>query len=184
MNIVKQQCLLILFVIISNTLLAQFSIDGPTKVCRGKTVEFSILNPQTNHTYYWSGSAGAIVLQPTGLTTTILFDQELTTVITVVEKDSLGNILNTYYKEVPVKGLPNPKILSQTRVGCEQLNDPNAENPSNLFLDETKCHKVCSGSIVAYEAFTTNGNTYSWSVTGGSIVGSSTSAAVHVQWGG
>lgn len=174
------------FILLSVQLSSQIVIIvGPSEVCRQKKESFSVDNPVAGHNYFWSVDTGAVVLQPIGISTTVLFNHEVTSVtLTVTEKDANGSVTAISSKEIPVKNLPNPIIITNVRVGCEKLDEPDPENPSSLFLDDGKCHKVCANSIVQYSANETMGTTYNWVVNGGTIIGANNGVTVQVQWGG
>lgn len=181
-----QVYMLLLFIILCSkqNIFAQINIGGSPKACKGTKQTFVVENPQANHRYFWSAGSGAVVLNSIGDTTTIVFDVLNNVLVTLHGKDTAGNIVSTATKEIVVSPLPIPIIYTHNRVGCEKLDEPNDENNNELFLPDDKCQKTCANTLVTYEAKEILDNMYSWTVNGGTIVGSSNGTTVQVQWGG
>ncbi|MCZ2299433.1 MAG: hypothetical protein LC134_08155 [Chitinophagales bacterium] len=159
----KNQLFCIVFLVFTTLLcnnlihaqILEIDIGGPSKTCRKTKETFSIDVPTTGVAYKWSVSDSTLLLSGIyGDSTTILFDGTDSVVIISIEgRDSTGTLVAMGSRTIPVKGLPNPKILSTVRVGCERLNDSTrAEDPSEpLFLDDGSCFKVCEYSRTAFQ---------------------------------
>lgn len=130
-------------------------ITGITIVCSGKQASYSIAG-LTGSTYLWTVTGGNISGSNTASSITVLWSIAGTGTATIKQTNSLGcdSIVSV---SVTIRPTPVPSI-NGTNTGCATVG--------NRFY-----------------VFSASGNTYSWTVSGGTIIGVSTDTACFITWG-
>ena len=132
------------------------SISGPATACTGTTVTYSVPH-NAGRAYTWTVSAGGTITAGQG-----------TSSITVSWNTAGANTLSV---------LENI-IATGCNATSPNFNVTVTATPLSLI---TGSNSVCSGSTQVYTA--SSASTYNWSVIGGTISGSATSASVTIIWG-
>lgn len=138
-------------------------ITGDNAACVGQTKAYIVAQPSTQTTYLWAATNGATF--PNGNNsagTNILFNNQGLTNITVTETNQNCSTTTVAYPVV-VSITPNP-VLSSTSGGLNTAG-------------------VCALSTHNYSVSFVSGNTYNWTVNGGTITAGAGSNAITVVWG-
>lgn len=130
-------------------------ITGPASVCQLSSATYSVTNTAGN-TYAWSITGGTINGSSTLNSVTVSWGSSASGIITVTQTNSFG-CDSTVSRIITL--VPNPTPI---------ISGPNS---------------ICRLTAGTYSVPAVPGDTYSWSITGGSINGSSTSDVVSVSWG-
>jgi hypothetical protein len=135
-------------------------ITGPATVCRYTQQSYAVQTPNVNNTYQWTVTNGSIQGSSTNPTVTVLWYDVPTGTIAVTETTppSQGSCSNTASVNVTINPKPAPVI-----------SGPPAP-------------PVCVNSTQTYSTPLVTGNTYLWTVTGGTIGGAATNNTVTVTW--
>ena len=135
-------------------------ITGPTTVCRYTEQSYAVQTPNVNNTYQWTVTNGSIQGSSTDPTVTVLWYDVPTGTIAVTETTppSQGSCSNTASVNVTINPKPAPVI-----------SGPPAP-------------PVCVNSTQTYSTPLVTGDTYQWTVTGGTIGGAATNNTVTVTW--
>ncbi len=157
----------------------------PDTQCAGNTGTYSVV-PTAHVSYTWTvSSVGTFSSSPYIPTVTIYWGAVGTGYITVVGKDTLGNIVEEGYDTIQVEPLPVPVITANIRVGCQNLVDSLQahEHVDPHILDDSHgCIKVCEGSLVTYTGHGFPGDRFGWTIIGGVIVAHGADTCM-VRWG-
>lgn len=133
------------------------SIAGPTIVCTEDVATYSV-TAVSGHTYMWSLGSGGNVMSATNTATfTVEWTTAGTHTIKMTQWNSTGNCYATTMVDVTVHQTP----VQTTIAGNET---------------------VCNGAIEPYSVTAIGGQSYVWTVTGGTIVGGAGTNAINVQW--
>ncbi|MHB1277098.1 MAG: hypothetical protein ACYC1Q_01730, partial [Bacteroidia bacterium] len=127
--------------------------------CLNKIASYSI-TPLVNHSYLWAASGGTIIGSATSTTVQVLWNMPGVRNISVFEYDPIGGCDSMVSATVTVIPTPTPVIVLPNDTACE--------------------NKILSYSITT----PTPGHAYAWSVSGGSIIGSSSGTSIDVLWAG
>lgn len=130
-------------------------INGPTNVCEFKQSTFST-NASAGNTYQWSVTGGTIVGAATDTIVTIKWGAAGAGSISVRQTNS-SNCDSLVSRAITIQPTPVPAI--------------------------TGTNPVCGFKQSVYRTNGASGNTFFWSVTGGSIIGSNTDTSVRINWG-
>jgi gliding motility-associated-like protein len=130
------------------------SITGAVTVCTGTTTTYNVAVPVGGNTYNWSIAGGVIVGSSTGTSINVQWSSPGSATISVYESNSYGCNATTAYN-VNILLTPSPVITGTT--------------------------PVCAGQTMTYSTPYVIGNTYTWNVTGGNII-SSSSNTITVYW--
>ncbi|GIV51185.1 MAG: hypothetical protein KatS3mg038_1706 [Candidatus Kapaibacterium sp.] len=135
-------------------------ITGPATVCRYTQQSYAVQTPNVNNTYQWTITNGQIVGASTNPSVTVLWYGVPSGTIAVTETTppSQGSCSNTASLNVTINPKPAPVI-----------SGPPAP-------------PVCVNSTQTYSTPLNTGNTYLWTVTGGTIGGVATNNTVTVTW--
>ncbi|GIV55552.1 MAG: hypothetical protein KatS3mg040_0320 [Candidatus Kapaibacterium sp.] len=135
-------------------------ITGPATVCRYTQQSYEVQTPNVNNTYQWTITNGQIVGASTNPSVTVLwYDVPIGTIeVTETTPPSQGSCSNTASLNVTINPKPAPVI-----------SGPPAP-------------PVCVNSTQTYSTPLNTGNTYLWTVTGGTIGGVATNNTVTVTW--
>ena len=138
-----------------NALPSTPDITGTSSVCNGQQSTFTTTS-HAGYTYSWSVTGGTISGSSTGTSVTINWTTAGTGVVSLVVNNGTCDS-NTATQNVTVNALPStPDISGST--------------------------SVCNGHQATYTTTSHSGYMYSWSVTGGTISGSSTGTSVTITW--
>ncbi|MBI1223592.1 MAG: hypothetical protein GC180_13400, partial [Bacteroidetes bacterium] len=132
------------------------AITGTDSTCLNKIYTYSI-SSVNGHSYQWSVSGGTIYGDSTSTSIDVLWQSLGTGTVSLTQTNSLG-CDTTINMNVAVLYTPTPAI--------------NAPNDS-----------ACENKIYTYSITPAAGESFSWGVSGGTIVGSSTGSSVQVLWG-
>ena len=130
------------------------TISGPDTVCEYQS---STHTATAGDSYLWSVSGGTIIGDSTTDTVNVSWGATGTGIITLTQTNASG-CDSVMLDTITIQPTPVPVITSG--------------------LDT-----VCEYSSNSYVATNVVGDTYQWVVTGGNIIGTSTSNTVHVSWG-
>ncbi|GIV54999.1 MAG: hypothetical protein KatS3mg039_1517 [Candidatus Kapaibacterium sp.] len=135
-------------------------ITGPATVCRYTQQSYAVQTPNASNTYQWTITNGQIVGASTNSSVTVLWYGVPSGTIAVTETTppSQGSCSNTATLNVTINPKPAPVI-----------SGPPAP-------------PVCVNSTQTYSTPLNTGNTYLWTVSGGTIGGAATSNTVTVTW--
>ncbi|KXB97130.1 MAG: hypothetical protein AA908_08205 [Chlorobi bacterium NICIL-2] len=135
-------------------------ITGPATVCRYTQQSYAVQTPNVNNTYQWTITNGQIIGASTNPSVTVLWYGVPSGTIAVTETTppSQGSCSNTASLNVTINPKPAPVI-----------SGPPAP-------------PVCVNSTQTYSTPLNTGNTYLWTVTGGTIGGVATNNTVTVTW--
>lgn len=131
-------------------------VSGPNFICISDTALTYSVTPASGN-YSWNIQGGTITSQ-SGNTVTVNWDSVGTGIISVVDTNSFGCPGSIQTILVTINGLPDTVSIAGPIV-------------------------VCENSFATYFISGTAGSTYRWTVSNGTISGSSTGSAVTVQWG-
>lgn len=129
-------------------------ITGPPTACTTTQTSFAVANPVAGDTYQWNVSGGAISGSSTGSSINVQWSTIGTATITVTETNIYG-CDSTISINVNVMKMPTPVIAG----------------PS----------PVCAGQVFTYSSSFIFGNSYSWNVSGGTVL-STNNNAITVLW--
>ena len=133
------------------------TISGATPVCTGDTKTYSV-TPVAGHTYAWSISGGGTIMSST---TASSLDVQWTTPgtwsVNVTQTNATANCFASASLSVTVNATP-----TQTAI--------------------TGNETVCYGSTTGYSVTNVAGQTYTWTVTGGSITSGAGTSSIMVEW--
>ncbi|MES2559346.1 MAG: gliding motility-associated C-terminal domain-containing protein [Bacteroidota bacterium] len=129
-------------------------ITGPSPVCEYKTTSYTT-NTTVGNTYQWSVMGGAIQGSTTDSIVAITWNATGSGTITLKQTNTFG-CDSTVSRTITIQPTPAPMI--------------------------TGLSPVCAYKTTSYTTNTTTGNTYQWSVTGGTIQGSTTDTMISVKW--
>jgi gliding motility-associated-like protein len=130
------------------------AVTGAVNVCTGSSTTYSITTPTAGDIYAWSVTGGTIVGPSNGTSVTIQWTSAGSATVSVNESNSSGCNATTNIN-VNVHQMPSPVISGTT--------------------------PVCAGQVAIYSTLFVPGNTYSWSVIGGTIV-SMNNNNITVSW--
>jgi gliding motility-associated-like protein len=133
------------------------SVNGPLTVCEGDSNIAYSVNPSGGN-YIWTIADGIILSGANSDTVNVQWDSSGTGTLTVVDTNAFGCRSATYILTVTVNPLPVTSVI-------------------------TGPDSVCEFSTTSYFVNANSGSTYNWAVTGGAIVGSSTTNIISVTWG-
>jgi gliding motility-associated-like protein len=128
-------------------------ISGLTPVCAGQTATYTTPFVAGN-TYSWSVIGGTVV----------------------------SSSANSVTVSWPSAGSGTVTVTENNTAACDSTISINilvAPQPAPVIAGVST---VCTGTSSVYSISPTAGNTYLWSVTGGSIIGSASGSSVTVQW--
>ena len=188
-------CLAIAFLLITGIAKAQVMINGPDSVCINSNVSYSI-SPSAGFTYTWASIGGTIQGSNAGSNVSAVWGTLGSHQMTVYGVDN-NSVVQTDTINVVVSKLPQPFITTTYRGACLAPGDDSANNgsmyvdpkppvdprdPRYLILDDANgCFKVCEGSVVTYYGNGLTGSTYTWAVSGGTIIYAAGDSAI-VRW--
>ncbi len=133
------------------------SIAGPNVVCTGDIASYSVA-AVPGHSYLWSLSGGGSFTSGTvAPTATIQWTTAGTHTVTLKQDNATGNCTKTTTLSV---------LVNQTPV------------QTSIAGDAT----VCNGSVEAYSVTSIPGQSYIWTVTGGTITSGAGTNAITIQW--
>ncbi len=132
------------------------SISGTFSVCATSVQTYSTPS-QSGNTYQWSSAGGTISGSSTSNTVSVTWSSASTGSIRVVETIPSTGCATTRTQNITINPLPTPSI-------------------SGIFV-------FCSDQAIQnYTTTPVTGVTYNWTVTGGTIVGSSSNNTVRILW--
>lgn len=133
------------------------AITGTSPVCTGTTTSYST-PAVAGHTYQWTLSGGgAAVSGATSNSYSVNWTTAGTHTVTVTQRNASANCQATATMNVVVNQTPTQTAISGPAV-------------------------VCNGSTQNYNVTSIAGQTYTWTVTGGSITTGAGTNAIAVQW--
>ena len=133
-------------------------INGPATVCVGDTGIYYDVTPLTGN-YSWLIQGGTITTGQGSSIISVNWDSAGTFLLSVVDTNSFGCPGNTENISVTVNAIP--------------------DSSTNIIGPLT----VCENSTETYFVVSNAGSQYTWSVTGGTIVGTNISDIIDVIWG-
>lgn len=132
-------------------------VAGQTVVCTGQTVEYST-DDNAGHSYLWTvNGGGTIVSNPASSTINVAWATAGSWTLSVTQRNASGNCSRTATATVVVGQTPTQTAIAGPAV-------------------------VCNGSTQNYNVTSVAGQTYTWTVTGGTITGGAGTNAIAVQW--
>jgi gliding motility-associated-like protein len=131
-------------------------ISGPSPACAFKATTYTT-NTTTGNTYQWNVTGGTILGSSTDTSITVKWNGSGTGSVTLLQTNVSG-CDSSVGINIPIRPTPAPVITGPVT--------------------------VCAFKTYAYNANTTAGNSYQWSMAGGAILGSSTDTIVIVRWNG
>ena len=132
-------------------------VAGQTVVCTGQTVEYST-DDNFQHSYIWTvNGGGTIVSNPASSTINVEWTTAGSWTLSVTQTNASGNCSRTATATVVVGQTPTQTAIAGAAV-------------------------VCNGSTQNYNVTNVAGQTYTWTVTGGTITGGAGTNAIAVQW--
>ncbi|WP_118975446.1 PKD domain-containing protein [Taibaiella koreensis] len=185
LNFLQRFCCLLFLLVTGSIARGQTTIPitGPATVCKGISQIYTIA-PAPGFIYIWrSGNTNGSLVSATAGNATFLWGLDGSGQVLVYGVNSNGDTLQRGTLNVTILPLPQPLITTDFRVACQSLVPPNEQQPMPPFED-SGCVKACSDNNVVYRATGNTGSTYSWSVNGGSIVGSANANPVTIHWNG
>lgn len=132
------------------------AINGPSTVCNNATTNYSVTGEPAGLTFNWSVTGGAIVSGAGTSSINVEWSAVGNQTISLTMKNGITSCEKTITRVVTVEFQPAPSISG----------------------DAT----VCTGEQIAYSTPANAGSTYSWSVTGGTIVSGNSSPSIMVLW--
>ncbi|WKZ77198.1 MAG: T9SS type A sorting domain-containing protein [Candidatus Kapaibacterium sp.] len=134
------------------------TIAGPSVVCTGDVATYSV-TAVSGHSYLWSlgGTNGTFTSGTNAPTATIEWLTAGTETITLVQTNATGNCSATTSMLVTINQTP-----VQTTIAGKET--------------------VCNGSVEPYSVTNIAGQSYVWTVTGGTITSGAGTNAITVQW--
>lgn len=136
------------------------SPSGPESVCNGDTTVYTTSGASNADNYNWTvDPPGAGTLIPNGTEVQVAWDAGFsgTAFLSVMASNECGDGPGSDDLEISVETTPSPEISGEST--------------------------VCEEDIFDYMTTENPGNTYSWNVTGGTIIAGSGTHQVTVQWG-
>jgi gliding motility-associated-like protein len=130
-------------------------ITGPNSVCRLSGAAYSVA-PFAGNTYNWSVTGGSINGAPTASAINVSWGNGTSGTVTMTQTNSFG-CDSTISMNVTLNPFPVPLMSGPT----------------------TACRLTGS----TYSVFSVPGDSYAWTVTGGSINGPSNASSINVSWG-
>ncbi len=118
-------------------------INGPLTTCTTTTTSYGVVQPVPGNTYSWIVNGGIISGPSTGSSINILWSNTGTASISVTEANNLG-CDSTITVNATVLSMPAPVIAGPDT--------------------------VCAGQTITYSTSLVVGNSYSWNVSGGTVV--------------
>ncbi len=162
-------------------------ITGPTVLCQGTTNgtnqgTYTIATVLPNRSYLWSIDA------PTSGPVTITNGPNNLSVFQITVNGNTNVPVNCIIRvrETATDGTNNGGIGGAQCFAETTYTVTLNPNPTPVITSSTgglNVNGVCAGSTHTYATTFNNGNTYNWTVVGGTIVGASTNNTVSVQWG-
>ena len=131
-------------------------ITGEDTVCRNKTHNYSVV-PVVGETYAWNAVGGIIVGSSSSWQVDVLWNGTPSGTLSVTQTSAVG-CDSSVSMPIIIERAPTPLIT--------MTND-----------------SACENNIATYRVNSFAGDTYSWSVSGGAVLGSNTDTAVNVLWG-
>ncbi|HRF77841.1 MAG TPA: hypothetical protein PLB46_14785, partial [Chitinophagales bacterium] len=156
------------FLILSVNSKAQ--ISGNDTVCIGDIVTYTT---SLSGTITWSVSPSGPVITASGSTAVITWSSAANTYIITANNGTSTETFN-----VVSFALPNPVISYQTNA-CSAVPHEPGGGPAG----DAKCDTFCIDEIVTYSVINVPGNTYSWTIFGGTIISGFGTNSVEVAWG-
>jgi uncharacterized delta-60 repeat protein len=133
--------------------------DGPVKVCNSETTLYTTTAAEADTIIWDLTPPDAGTMNPSGLEVEIAWSSSFT-----------GTAMLSCYAENPCgTGTPSPQHTIQV-----------ADAPDPVI---TGSQEVCEGDEANYETPNTMGNTYTWDVSGGTIITGSGTYQITVLWG-
>ena len=130
------------------------AINGQFTVCEFKRTSFSV-NAQIGTTYQWLVTGGTLESSDTATSISVLWGSQGTGSIVLKQINAFG-CDSSIQKSVIIRKTPAPVITGDT--------------------------VVCANKFSTYSIPASAGTTYTWTVTGGIISGSSSSSSINVEW--
>ena len=164
------------------------TVTGLDHACAGSSTTYHATPTAPGIHYYWTVSGGGVLTTTNPSNpATVSWSTPGTFTISVNGENSSGIITSSATETVIVYPIPQPFITTNTIVACQTLDSLSSDSSAGvtpvILNDSSGCIKVCDSSTVKYTAHGPAGSTYSWSVTGGTIIGSATAATITVKWG-
>ena len=161
-------------------------IDGQVHVCPNSTIRYELGEWYRGVTYTWT-VVGGTPSSTTGLYTNVSWGNVSGPAsITVTGTDANGNIVLIASLDIVIEPLPTPFITVDNLIGCVKYGygvDEDMNVILDLFNTDGYCMKTCSYSTSTFSVHALSGSTYTWAVTGGTILSTSGNTCT-VQWGG
>lgn len=130
------------------------SIAGTIVMCENRSSGYSVpLVP--GHSYSWTVTGGSIVGSSNTNAINVLWGHSGTGTVSITQTNGSG-CSTTVTQNVSIIVLPNPNVSGST--------------------------DVCQFSTLPYFVNATPGSTYLWSVSGGALIGNSSSSSISVYW--
>jgi len=168
------------------------TVSGPVIICAGNSGNYFI-SPTTGFHYVWSVTPqGNITGSNTNPTVNVLWGTPGTGTVTVDGYDSTNTLQQVGTLTVTIAPIPSPYITADKIAGCQNYADTpthgRGENQlvpgdPHILDDGSGCPKVCDSSVVTYTANGPVGSHFGWVVSGGTIIGL-TSTTCTVFWNG
>lgn len=165
------------------------TINGPDTMCVNSSGAYYLTNTTPGDTYGWSTTLGAVQGSTFGTAANIVWGGTAGTATIKVRVYSGSMAIDSVTKNVELVSVPTPSIYTDYHVACIKAYDNDTAGSGGepvkdtLFFDDNSgCHKVCEDAYVDY-GVNGSGGQYQWTAVGGTIIGSSTSSTVTVQWG-
>ncbi|TAG40343.1 MAG: hypothetical protein EAZ31_08505, partial [Cytophagia bacterium] len=133
------------------------TITGASQVCAGKTGEVYSVSSIVGHSYLWIVSGGAINGSNTGNSITVDWGNGSVGSVQVVQTNTTTNCNRTSITPITINPLPNPTISGNVN--------------------------VCTQSIQNYSVLNGAGQSFNWTVTGGTINSGQGTNTIQVTWG-
>ncbi|MBS1530569.1 MAG: T9SS type A sorting domain-containing protein [Bacteroidetes bacterium] len=170
----------------ASTAYATLTVNGPTLICVGNSAVYTFTSSTTypGATYRWTLSSPIGTIISGGVSATVTWSSIGRANLKVyVDTGVSGTVVDSGMTSVTTFAKPKPFITTNQRVACQAFDTSAAQPGPEVLDDKNGCVKVCAGSTVTYYANGgTSGDHLQWVVSGGSIIGSSTSSSVAVSW--
>ncbi|TAE49373.1 MAG: gliding motility-associated C-terminal domain-containing protein [Cytophagales bacterium] len=131
-------------------------ITGALQACQGATLPYSVIN-NAGRTYVWSGGANTTIATGQGTNAvTVTFGTGASGVLTLVETNTATGCATTTFITININA-----------------------NPTNTIVGSLQ---VCQNATQSYSVTNNVGNTYTWTITGGTPT-TATGNSVSIVWG-
>jgi len=168
------------------------TITGPATMCAGNSGSYFI-SPTAGIHYQWAVTAEGTITGPsTNPSVGVLWGGIGTATVTVDGYDSSNTLQQVGTLTVMVAPIPAPYITADKIAGCQNFADTptrggekggSTPGDPHILDDGSGCPKVCDSSIVTYTGYGPPGSTFGWTVTGGTIIGTTANTCT-VFWNG